>query len=82
MAIKIGINGFGRIGRLMFRASLKHEGVEIVAINEALEDTPESVNNAPYTDGWMIEIKQGNPDEYNALMDKAAYLDLLKGQES
>lgn len=57
-------------------------GGEIVAINEALEDTPESVNNAPYTDGWMIEIKQGNPDEYNTLMDKAAYLDLLKGQES
>lgn len=57
-------------------------GGEIVAINEALEDTPESVNNAPYTDGWMIEIKPDNPDEYNALMDKAAYLDMLKGQES
>lgn len=57
-------------------------GGEIVAISEALEDTPESVNNAPYTDGWMIEIKPANPDEYNALMDKAAYLDMLKGQES
>ncbi len=57
-------------------------GGEIAAINEALEDTPESVNNAPYTDGWMIEIKPGDPDEYNALMDKAAYLDMLKGQES
>jgi len=57
-------------------------GGEIVAINEALEDAPESVNNAPYTDGWMIETKPGNPDEYNALMDKAAYLDMLKGQES
>jgi glycine cleavage system H protein len=57
-------------------------GGEVVAINTALEDTPEFVNNAPYTDGWMIEIKPGNPDEYNALMDKPAYLDMLKGQES
>jgi len=33
MAIKIGINGFGRIGRLMFRAAFKHENIEVVAIN-------------------------------------------------
>lgn len=57
-------------------------GGEIVAVNASLEDTPESVNNAPYTDGWMIVIKPGSPDEYNALLDKAAYLEMLKGQES
>ncbi|MBW1890912.1 MAG: type I glyceraldehyde-3-phosphate dehydrogenase [Deltaproteobacteria bacterium] len=34
MAIKIGINGFGRIGRLVFRAALKHPDVEVVAIND------------------------------------------------
>ena len=34
MTIKIGINGFGRIGRLVFRAALKHEDVEVVAIND------------------------------------------------
>lgn len=32
--IKIGINGFGRIGRLVFRAALKHPDVEVVAIND------------------------------------------------
>ena len=34
MITKIGINGFGRIGRLVFRAALTHEGVEVAAIND------------------------------------------------
>ncbi len=54
-------------------------GGEITAINEALEDAPELVNNAPYADGWMIEIKIADPSETEALMDKGAYLEALKG---
>lgn len=34
MTVKVGINGFGRIGRNVFRAALKHSNVEIVAIND------------------------------------------------
>ena len=34
MTVKIGINGFGRIGRIVFRAALKHPDVEVVAIND------------------------------------------------
>ncbi|OQY08234.1 MAG: type I glyceraldehyde-3-phosphate dehydrogenase [Desulfobacteraceae bacterium 4572_123] len=34
MSIKIGINGFGRIGRVVFRAAMKHPDVEVVAIND------------------------------------------------
>ena len=34
MSIKVGINGFGRIGRNVFRAALKEEGIEIVAVND------------------------------------------------
>ncbi len=34
MNVKIGINGFGRIGRMVFRAALKHPNVEVVAIND------------------------------------------------
>lgn len=38
MSIKVGINGFGRIGRLFFRAALQQGGVDVVAINDpALE---------------------------------------------
>ena len=36
MSIKIGINGFGRIGRLVFRASLDHPDVEVVGINDLI----------------------------------------------
>ena len=36
MSIKIGINGFGRIGRLVFRASLDHDDVEVVGINDLI----------------------------------------------
>ena len=34
MSIKVGINGFGRIGRMVFRASLNHPEIEIVGIND------------------------------------------------
>jgi glyceraldehyde 3-phosphate dehydrogenase len=38
MSIKVGINGFGRIGRMVFRAAAKHfNGIEIVGINDLLE---------------------------------------------
>ena len=54
-------------------------GGEILAINTSLEDTPEHVNNSPYEDGWMIEMKPSDVAEIDALMDKEAYLKMLKG---
>ena len=56
-------------------------GGEIVAINTALADTPELVNNAPYTDAWMMSVKPKDVGEIDTLMDKAGYLKLLKGSE-
>jgi glycine cleavage system H protein len=56
-------------------------GGEIVAANEALADTPELVNSEPYTGAWMIAIKPSDSSEVDALMDKAAYLNILKGSE-
>jgi glyceraldehyde 3-phosphate dehydrogenase len=38
MTVKVGINGFGRIGRLVFRASLDHSNVEVVGINDPFID--------------------------------------------
>lgn len=52
---------------------------EVVAINDALEDAPEKVNNTPYGDGWMLEVKAEDPAEMNDLMDNNAYLETLKG---
>ena len=37
MALKIGINGFGRIGRLVFRSAIKQPDITIVAVNDLLE---------------------------------------------
>jgi glycine cleavage system H protein len=54
-------------------------GGKIVAINEALEDDSELVNKDPYGDGWMVEVALSDPAEVEALMDKDAYLELLKG---
>ena len=52
---------------------------EIVAINDTLEDAPEKVNNSPYSDGWMLEVKADNPSELDDLLDPNAYLETLKG---
>ena len=54
-------------------------GGKIMAINETLEDEPELVNQDPYGGGWFIEVAPGDPDELDALMDKEAYLEMLKG---
>ena len=52
---------------------------EVVAINDGLEDAPEKVNNTPYGDGWMLEVKADNPAEMDDLMDNNAYVETLKG---
>ena len=52
---------------------------EIAAINESLEDAPELINNTPFSDGWMIEVKLDDASQLDALMDKDTYLSTLKG---
>ena len=54
-------------------------GGKVTAINEELADSPELVNSEPYTGGWMIRIAPSEPSELETLMDKDAYLDMLKG---
>jgi glycine cleavage system H protein len=46
---------------------------EIVAVNEALADSPELVNSSPYEDGWMFKIKVSDTAELSALLDAAGY---------
>ncbi len=54
-------------------------GGEIVAVNGALEDSPELINNTPYSDGWMIEVKPDDSAQLDSLMTKDVYLASLKG---
>jgi len=51
---------------------------EVVAINETLDDTPELVNNEPYTGGWMLRVKLSEKSELDQLMNKSAYLESIK----
>ncbi|EWS98256.1 glycine cleavage system protein H [Pseudoalteromonas sp. SCSIO_11900] len=46
---------------------------EIVAINEELEDAPETVNNDAYGDGWLFRIKASDESEVDNLLDAEGY---------
>ena len=54
---------------------------EVLAVNEALNENPGLVNEKPYADGWIIEIKPDNTEELEALMSRDAYLEYLEGLE-
>ena len=50
----------------------------ITAVNEALTDTPELLNQDPYGDGWVFTITLADPAELDGLMDAAAYQQLIE----
>ena len=52
---------------------------EIVARNEALDATPELVNNDPYGGGWLFEVVPSDPSQLDGLLDAAAYQASLEG---
>jgi len=54
-------------------------GGKVVAVNTDLEDSPDLVNQDPYTRGWMVDIKPGDASGIENLMDKGSYLEMLKG---
>ena len=65
MSIKVGINGFGRIGRLVFRAGIVRDDIEIVAVN-APDKTPEQLAYVTKFDSvhgrfnGSVEVVDGN----------------------
>ncbi len=46
---------------------------EVIAVNKALEEAPETVNSAPYTDGWFFKMKIKDRSELANLLDADAY---------
>lgn len=48
-------------------------GSEVIAVNEALEDAPELVNQSPYERGWILKIRLANPEDVSSLLDATAY---------
>ena len=55
-------------------------GGEIVAVNEALADAPETVNQDPEGAGWLFRIRPSDPAEFDALLDGAAYRELVESE--
>ena len=50
---------------------------KIVEFNENLSDAPESINESPYEQGWIIKVEISNPDEINELLNSNDYSDLI-----
>ncbi len=46
---------------------------EIIEVNEMLAEKPETINDDPYGEGWLIKIRMSDPSEQQGLLDAAAY---------
>lgn len=47
---------------------------KVIAVNEALSQTPEEINNDPFDKAWMIKMEISSQDEFSSLMDANAYI--------
>lgn len=54
---------------------------EVVAVNSALGDSPETVNKDPYGAGWMFRLKTANAAELKGLLDAGAYEALVASEK-
>jgi glycine cleavage system H protein len=45
----------------------------VLEVNEKVVDAPETVNEDPYAEGWLVRIRIADPSEADALMDATAY---------
>jgi glycine cleavage system H protein len=53
---------------------------EVTAVNDAISESPEKINEDPYGDGWLVKVKLSDSSEADQLMDAAAYKKLLSEQ--
>jgi glycine cleavage system H protein len=53
----------------------------VVEINEALPETPETVNSDPYGAAWMVKVELSNPAELGDLLDNSAYQTFVESKE-
>jgi glycine cleavage system H protein len=53
---------------------------EVLEVNQKVVDEPETVNDDPYGEGWLVRIRMSDPDEADELMDADAYRALVAEQ--
>lgn len=54
---------------------------KVTRINESLEETPEAVNEDPYSEGWLVEVEASDQSEVEGLLDAAAYAALCAEED-
>lgn len=54
---------------------------EIIAVNDALSDSPELVNESPYQEGWIFRIKMSDDSQLADLIDAQGYLSMIAAEE-
>jgi len=50
---------------------------KVIQVNDKLQSTPETINDDPYGEGWLVRIELADPAEADALLDVEAYKQLL-----
>jgi len=53
---------------------------EVIDVNQKVVEAPETVNEDPYGDGWLVRIRLSDPAEADSLLDAAAYKQILEEQ--
>ena len=53
----------------------------VVAVNEALEEAPEKVNEDPYGDGWFFRLEPDDPADLDDMLDAEGYGEMLENEE-
>jgi glycine cleavage system H protein len=53
---------------------------EVVEVNSALTEAPETINDDPYGQGWLVKIRLSDASEVDELLDAKAYRQLLEEQ--
>ena len=54
---------------------------EIIAFNDALEDAPETVNEDPYVEGWIMKLKLADDADLSTLLSAEAYTDVVASED-
>lgn len=53
----------------------------VIAVNKALEESPETVNSDPYGEGWFIKLQPSDPKDLDELLDAEAYAEVCENDE-
>jgi glycine cleavage system H protein len=53
---------------------------KVVEVNDPLSDAPETINEDPYEEGWLIQVELADPKEFEGLMDAAGYKAFVEEQ--